>query len=75
MCIHESNQRPYHSTTVHRDVRGRAAHTKSFAKVGLLVHEHLGTNDIAIVAKELDQISIRVVRWEVVYEEVGSFRA
>ena len=48
--------------------------TKSFAEMSFLVHKHFGTNNIAIVTEKLDQVSIQVVRWKMVDEEVGSFR-
>ena len=48
--------------------------TKSFAEMSFLVHKHFGTNNIAIVTEKLDQVSIQIVRWKMVDEEVGSFR-
>ena len=42
--------------------------------MSFLVHKHFGTNNIAIVTEKLDQVSIQVVRWKMVDEEVGSFR-
>lgn len=47
--------------------------TKSFAEMSFLVHKHFGTNNIAIVTEKLDQVSIQIVRWKMVDEEVGSF--
>lgn len=49
--------------------------TKTLAKVGLFVNEDLGRDNIAERHKHLQQILITKLLWQMVDEQVCSFRA